>query len=249
MIFSDKRNTVFTILAGLFITNAVVAELIGSKLIQMGPFVMSIGIIPWPVVFLTTDLINEYFGRVGVRKLSILTASLIAYAFVILFVAIKVPAAIGISAVNDEQFFAVFGQSLWIIVGSIIAFLFSQFIDVSIFWLLRDKTEGKMIWLRSTGSTVISQLVDTFVVVGIGLYLPSHFSSHEQLSTAVPKMSFNTYINICITGYTFKLIIAVVLTPLIYAGHKMVDNYLGKETAHKVIVKTAEESLHHKVED
>ncbi len=236
MIFSDKRNTVFTVLAGLFITNAVVAELIGAKLIQMGPFVMSIGIIPWPIVFLTTDLINEYYGRVGVRKLSILTASLIAYAFVVLYFAIKVPAAIGISVVTDEQFFAVFGQSLWIIVGSIVAFLTSQFIDVFIFWLLRDKTGGKMIWLRSTGSTVISQLVDTFVVLGIAFWLPG-------------KMTTEVFINAALTGYTFKLIIAIVLTPLIYIGHKMVDNYLGEETAHKVIVKTAEESLHHKVEE
>jgi len=236
MIFSDKRNTVFTILAGLFITNAIVAELIGAKLIQMGPFVMSIGIIPWPIVFLTTDLINEYYGRVGVRKLSILTASLIAYAFVILFVAIKVPAAIGISAVTDQEFFAVFGQSLWIIVGSIVAFLTSQFIDVFVFWLLRDKTGSKMIWLRSTGSTVVSQLVDTFVVLGIAFWLPG-------------KMTTEVFINAALTGYTFKLIIAIVLTPLIYIGHKMVDDYLGEETAHNVIVKTAEESLHHKVKD
>jgi len=234
MIFSDKRNTVFTVLAGLFITNAIVAELIGAKLIQMGPFVMSIGIIPWPIVFLTTDLINEYYGRVGVRKLSILTASLIAYAFVILYFAIKVPAAIGISIVTDEQFFAVFGQSLWIIIGSIVAFLTSQFIDVFIFWLLRDKTGGKMIWLRSTGSTVFSQLVDTFVVLGIAFWLPG-------------KMTTEVFINAALTGYTFKLIIAIVLTPLIYIGHKMVDNYLGEETAHKVIIKTAEESLHHKL--
>jgi uncharacterized integral membrane protein (TIGR00697 family) len=234
MIFSDKRNTVFTILAGLFITNAVVAELIGAKIIQIGPFIMSIGIIPWPIVFLTTDLINEYFGRVGVRKLSILTASLIAYAFIVLFVAIKVPAAMGISLVTDEQFFAVFGQSLWIIVASIIAFLFSQFIDVFIFWLLRDKTGGKMMWLRSTGSTIVSQLVDTFVVLGIAFWLPG-------------KMTTQVFINAALTGYTLKLIIAIALTPLIYIGHKMVDKYLGEETAHNVIVKTAEESLHHKV--
>lgn len=167
MIFSSKKNLVYVVLAGLFITNAVVAELIGSKLIQIGPFVMSIGIIPWPVVFLTTDIINEYYGRSGVRKLSLITAGLIAYAFVILLLAIKVPAAVGISTVTDGQFYAVFGQSLWIIVGSIIAFLLSQLVDVSIFWLLRDKTGGKMIWLRSTGSTVISQLIDTFVVLGI----------------------------------------------------------------------------------
>ncbi|NCP46359.1 MAG: VUT family protein, partial [Flavobacteriales bacterium] len=80
--FNTKRDIVFTILAGIFITNAVVAELIGGKIIQLGPFIMSIGIIPWPVVFLTTDLINEYYGKNGVKKLTFITASLIAYAFI-----------------------------------------------------------------------------------------------------------------------------------------------------------------------
>jgi uncharacterized integral membrane protein (TIGR00697 family) len=197
---------------------------------------MSIGIIPWPVVFITTDLINEYYGRSGVKKLSLITASLIAYAFVILFLAIKVPAAVGISTVSDSQFYAVFGQSLWIIVGSLVAFLLSQFIDVSIFWLLRDKTGGKMIWLRSTGSTVISQLIDTFVVLGIAFWLPG-------------KMTTSVFLNAALTGYTFKLIIAVVLTPLIYVGHTAIEKYLGDEESHQVIKKAAEESLHHKVEE
>jgi uncharacterized integral membrane protein (TIGR00697 family) len=236
MIFSSKRNIVFIILAGLFITNAIVAELIGSKLIQIGPFIMSIGIIPWPIVFLTTDLINEYYGRNGVKKLSLITASLIAYAFVILLFAIKVPAAIGISSVTDEQFYAVFGQSLWIIVGSIAAFLTSQVVDVSIFWLLRDKTGGKMIWLRSTGSTVISQLIDTFVVLGIAFWLPG-------------KMTTSVFLNAALTGYTFKLIIAVILTPMIYVGHNAIEKYLGDEEAHKIVKHSAEESLHHKVEE
>jgi queuosine precursor transporter len=227
---------VFIVLAGLFITNAIVAELIGSKLIQIGPFVMSIGIIPWPIVFLSTDLINEYYGRNGVKKLSLITASLIAYAFVILLFAIKVPAAVGISGVSDEQFYAVFGQSLWIIVGSIAAFLTSQVVDVSIFWLLRDKTGGKMIWLRSTGSTVISQLIDTFVVLGIAFWLPG-------------KMTTAVFLNAALTGYAFKLIIAVALTPLIYIGHNAIDKYLGDDEAHKIIKHSAEESLHHKVEE
>lgn len=230
MIFSDKRNIVFTILAGLFITNAVIAELIGAKLIHIGPFVMSIGIIPWPIVFLTTDLINEYYGKEGVKKLSFLTASLVAYAFIVLFFAIKVPAAQGISAVTDQEFYAVFGQSLWIIVGSIVAFLISQFVDVFVFWLLRNQTGGKMIWLRSTGSTVVSQLIDTFVVLGIAFWLPG-------------KMSTDTFINAALTGYTFKLIIAVALTPLVYLGHYMVDNFLGEKTAQRIIEKSAEESL------
>src|SRR3954462_533939 len=120
--FKSKREMIFIIMAGIFITNAVVAELIGGKLIQIGPFIMSVGILPWPVVFLTTDLINEYYGRSGVRKLSIITASLIVYAFIVLFCAMLVPAAKGISTVTDEQFRAVFGQSMWIIVGSVVAF-------------------------------------------------------------------------------------------------------------------------------
>ena len=234
--FKSKREFVYIILAGIFITNAVVAELIGSKLIQIGPFIMSIGIIPWPVVFLTTDLINEYYGKSGVRKLSILTASLIAYAFILLLFAIKVPAAVGISPVTDSQFYAVLGQSLWIIVGSIVAFLTSQFVDVFIFWLLRNKTGGKMIWLRSTGSTAISQLIDTFIILGIAFWLPG-------------KMTTTVFLNAALTGYTFKLIIAIMLTPLIYLGHALIEKYLGDDESHKIIKHAAEESLHHKVNE
>ena len=214
--FKTKKEIVFVILAGIFITNAVVAELIGGKLIQVGPFVMSIGILPWPIVFLTTDLINEHFGEKGVRKLSFLTACLIAYAFVILLLAINVPAAKGISPVNDSQFYAVFGQSMWIIVGSIIAFMVSQLIDVSVFWYFKNKTGNRKIWLRTTGSTVVSQLFDSFIVLGIAFWLPG-------------KINFETFISSALIGYTFKLGIAVLLTPLIYAGHHWINNYLSGE--------------------
>jgi hypothetical protein len=234
--FKSKRELVYIILAGIFVTNAVVAELIGGKLIQVGPFILSIGIIPWPIVFLSTDIINEHFGKEGVKKLSLITASLIGYTFVILFFAIKIPAAIGISTVTDSQFYAVFGQSMWIIIGSIVAFLTSQFVDVFIFWLLRDKTGGKMMWLRSTGSTVVSQLIDTFVVLGIAFWLPG-------------KMTTAVFLNASITGYTFKLLIAIALTPLIYVGHNIIEKYLGDEETHNIVKHSAEHSLHHKVEE
>lgn len=214
--FKNRKDFVFVILAGIFITNAVTAELIGGKLIQIGPFVMSIGILPWPIVFLTTDLINEYFGEKGVKKLSLITACLIAYAFVILLVAIGIPAAKGISPVSDEQFHAVFGQSMWIIVGSIIAFMFSQLIDVTVFWFFKNKTGDQKIWLRTTGSTIISQLFDSFIVLGIAFWLPG-------------KINFDTFISSALTGYTFKLIIAIVLTPLIYFGHHVIKKYLADE--------------------
>ncbi len=214
--FKTKKELVFVILAGIFITNAVVAELIGGKLIQIGPFVMSIGILPWPIVFLTTDLINEYFGEKGVKKLSIITACLIAYAFIILLLAITIPAAKEISPVNDKQFQAVFGQSMWIIVGSIIAFLVSQLIDVTVFWFFKKKTGNQKIWLRTTGSTIISQLFDSFIVLGIAFWLPG-------------KINFDTFISSALTGYTFKLCVAVVLTPLIYLGHYLIKKYLAED--------------------
>ena len=218
--FKTKKEIVFVILAGIFITNAVVAELIGGKLIQIGPFVMSIGILPWPIVFLTTDLINEYFGEKGVKKLSFITACLIAYAFIILFMALTIPAAKGISPVNDEQFQVVFVQSMWIIVGSIIAFMVSQLIDVSVFWFFKNRTGDKKIWLRTTGSTIISQLFDSFIVLGIAFWLPG-------------KIDFDTFISSALTGYIFKLSVAVLLTPLIYAGHHLIKKYLKDDIPQK----------------
>ena len=203
-------------MAGIFITNAVTAELIGGKLIQIGPFVMSIGILPWPVVFLTTDLINDYFGKEGVKKLSYITAALIAYSFILLFLAMTIPAATGISPVDDEQFKAVFGQSMWIIVGSIIAFLFSQLIDVYVFSYFKKKTGNKKIWLRATGSTVVSQLFDSFIVLGIAFWLPG-------------KINTETFVSSALTGYTFKLGTAVLLTPIIYLGHYWIQKYIKED--------------------
>lgn len=213
--FHSKKDTVYVVLAGIFITNAVVAELIGGKLIDVGPAVMSIGILPWPIVFITTDLINEYFGEKGVRKLSFITAALIAYTFFVLFFAMKIPST-GISSVTTDQFNAVFGQSQLIIVGSIIAFLASQLIDVTIFHFVKRRTGNKMIWLRSTGSTVISQLFDSFIVLGIAFWLPG-------------IMDTKTYIISGLTGYTVKLVIAIGMTPMIYLGHSLIEKYIAKD--------------------
>jgi uncharacterized integral membrane protein (TIGR00697 family) len=214
--FQTKKDTIYIILAGIFITNAVVAELIGGKLIDVGPTVMSIGILPWPVVFITTDLINEYFGEKGVRRLSIITAFLIAYVFLVLFFAMKIPATHKINGITDAQFNAVFGQSMWIIVGSITAFLVSQLIDVTLFHFLKNKTGNKMLWLRSTGSTVVSQLFDSFIVLGIAFWLTG-------------KMTTEIYVASAFAGYFVKLIIAVVLTPLIYFSHFLIDNYIKEK--------------------
>ncbi|TDP60362.1 queuosine precursor transporter [Flavobacterium dankookense] len=214
--FKTRKDTVYIILAGIFITNAIVAELTGGKLIDVFGVPMSIGILPWPIVFVTTDLINEYFGEKGVKRLSLITAGLIAYTFFVLYFAIQIPST-GISSVTSEQFKSVFGQSQLIIVGSIAAFLVSQLIDVTIFHFVKKRTGNRMIWLRSTGSTVISQFFDSFIVLGIAFYLPG-------------IMDFKTYVISGLTGYTVKLVIAVLMTPMIYIGHYVIQKYISKDS-------------------
>ena len=216
--------------------------MIGGKLFTIGPFTMSIGVIPWPIVFIATDLINEYFGKQGVRKISFITAGLIIYAYVVLFFAMNVNAA-SFSPIQDDVFKKVFGQSMWIIVGSILAFLVSQIVDNSIFWLLREKTGGKMIWLRATGSTAVSQLIDTLIVGGIAFWLPAQLFPEQYHMTTLE------FLTISGTAYVFKLVIAVCATPLIYVGHSVIDKYLGKDEANKIIKLSAEESLNHKVDE
>ncbi len=225
----SRRDLVFIILTGIFVTNAILAEILGTKLFMIAGANMTVGVLLWPVVFVTTDVVNEYFGKAGVRSLTFLTIGLIGFTFLALLVAISIPAS-KISPVSDEVFSAVFGQSLWIIVGSITAFLVSQLIDVTVFWFLRGKTGAKQLWLRSTGSTVISQLIDTFVVLGIAFYLPG-------------KMGLNDYVNISFTNYAYKFLIALLMTPIIYLAHALIDKFLGKQNSDTLIKDAARNSL------
>lgn len=231
MIFQSKRTFLFLVLAAFFITNAIVAELISNKLIDVGPFTVIIGIIPWPIVFLSTDIINEFYGKSAVKRLSVLTSFMIAYAFIIVFIAMGIEANTTISdkTATDAEFNKVFGQSLWVIAGSITAFIVSQVLDVYVFWFIRKRTGGRFIWLRSTGSTVISQLIDSYIVMAIGFLLPGIFT-------------FEEFLVIGLTNYSFKLIIAVGLTPFVYLSHWMVKRYLGNE-AYELSTVAARESI------
>lgn len=212
MDLNNRKDLVYLILAGLFVANAILGEILGGKLIEVGGYIMSLGVIPWPVVFITTDLINEYYGKSGVRRLTFLTVGLILYAFVVIFISMGIPAS-SISPVKDAAFNSVLGQSQWIIAGSVTAFAVSQMVDVAVFWLFREATGGKMLWLRATGSTAVSQLIDTFIVLGIGFWLPG-------------KISTGNFLNLAFTNYTYKFGIAIALTPLIYAAHNAIERYL-----------------------
>lgn len=240
----QKKHRLFIILSGIFLTNAIIAEMIGVKIFSgegtlgMAPahlnilgftmdFNLTAGAVIWPVVFITSDLINEYFGKPGVKRISYLTAVLIAYAFVVIFFAIHLPPAEWWMDANnkdlDGNFFnmnfafnKIFGQGQRIILGSLIAFLLGQLVDVYVFQRMRKVTGPKKLWLRATGSTLVSQLVDSFVVLYIAF---AGVFSNSQI------------IAIGLTNYIYKFTVAILLTPVIYAGHFLIDRYLGKEHA------------------
>lgn len=208
-----RRDGVFLVLAGVFITHALLGEILGGKLVRVNDWIMSVGVVPWPVVFVTTDLVNEYFGPKAVRRLTLLTIGLIAYAFAVIYACIAVPVA-DISPVDQDSFVRVLGQSMWIIVGSIVAFATSQLVDVVVFTQLRARTSGRLLWARAVGSTVISQLIDTFVINAIAFGVPG-------------KISAAAVIELSITNYAYKFLIAIATLPLVYLGHSVVDRYLA----------------------
>lgn len=254
--FTAKPQRLWLVLSGFFIANALVAEFMGVKLFSLEKtlgfpevhwsmlgqqnlsFTLTAGVLLWPAVFIMTDIINEYYGRRGVKMLSYLTAGLIAYGFMMLFFAMKLePAEFWRTAhikpswspeqqeavraqVSDYNaaYGLVFGQSLWIIVGSLVAFLIGQVVDVGIFHRIKAVTGEKRIWLRSTGSTLVSQFLDSFVVVFIALYIGQ-------------QLSFAQVLAISIMNYIYKGAMAIALTPVIYGVHGLIERYLGHDLA------------------
>jgi uncharacterized integral membrane protein (TIGR00697 family) len=230
-----RQNMIYLVLTGFFVTNAIIAELIGGKLINVFGATLSIGVLPWPIVFIATDLINEYFGKKGTRRITLMTTGLIFYVFLLLLGAMSIPAIDG-SPIDDASFQRVFGQGMWIIAGSLTAFLLSQLIDVVVFWKFRDLTGGRYLWLRATGSTFVSQLIDTFVVWGIAFWLPGKITTEVYLSGAL-------------TSYGYKTIVAIAITPVIYLAHAAIDRYLGKNAAEELIEEAVRDHRQEKAAD
>jgi hypothetical protein len=256
-VVKNRKNNLFIVLSGIFITNALLAELIGVKIFSlentMGfspanfnilgnklDFNLTAGVIMWPVVFITTDIINEYFGKQGVKKITYFAVLLISYTFIVIsLVTFLSPASFWLDINNIDDtgkpfdisyaFNKIFRQGLGIIIGSLIAFLIAQFLDVFIFQRLRKITGSKMIWLRATGSTLVSQFIDSFVVLAVAFYIFGNW----PLSLVV---------SVGIMNYLYKFTIAIVLTPVLYLGHFIIDSYLGKEEADNMANEAMENS-------
>lgn len=230
--FAHKKQQLYLVLSGVFLVNALLAEIIGVKIFSVAklmgglPGNLTAGVLIWPVVFITTDIINEYFGKAGVLRVSYLTMVLILFAFGVIYLTTKLPPADFWLDVNktdnlgrpfniDFAYQSIFRQGLGIITGSIAAFIIGQLLDASLFDAIRKATGGRFIWLRATGSTLISQLVDSFVVLYVAFYLFGNWSLGQVLSVAN-------------TNYWYKFAAAILLTPVLYGAHFLIDRYLGR---------------------
>ncbi len=244
---SHKSRSLFVFLGAVFVANALLAEFIGVKIFSLEQtlgiplsdfslfgkdhlsFNMTAGVLLWPVVFIMTDIINEYYGMKGVRFLSWLAAGMIVYSFAMVWLSIQLePAGFWSGSAQEKgvpdmqrAFESIFGQGLWIIIGSLTAFLFGQLIDVLVFHRIKKWTGEKYIWLRATGSTLVSQLIDSFVVLFVAFYIGADW----ELSLVMA---------IALVNYLYKFMVAVIMTPLLYGAHNLIDSYLGRDLSHQM---------------
>lgn len=241
---AERTNRLFLVLAAFFVSNALLAEFIGVKIFaledtlglapfewnlfgQTGSLNFTAGTLLWPIVFVMTDVINEFFGKRGVRFISWLAVALISYGFVFAYLAISLAPAswwVGVAAeqgVPDYQaaFAAVFGQGLWTIGGSLVAFLVGQLVDVSVFHRIRRATGERMVWLRATGSTAVSQLFDSLIVLYIAFVL-----GPQQWPTSL-------WLAVASMNYGYKMACAIALIPMIYLVRRGITLWLGADQA------------------
>ena len=246
-ILKDKSAKLFIFFTAFFVANALIAECIGGKIFSLEKllgwapssftlfgqknlaFNLTCGVLLWPLEFVVTDIVNEYYGPKAVKRISYTAVALISYGFIMFYFAMAVPpadfwygsgSADGIPDMS-KAFNGVFGQGMWIILGSLLAFLVSQLVDVTVFHKIKKHTGEKKVWLRATGSTLVSQLVDSFIVLFIAFKIGKGWSWQLVLA-------------ICLVNYAYKFTMAILLTPLIYLVEKRIEIYLGHETAYKM---------------
>jgi len=246
-LLGSRSTRLFVLLTAFFVGNAVVAEFVGVKIFalektlglppfgwnlfgQTGSLSFTAGVLIWPIVFILTDVINEYFGRRGVRLISYAAIGMISYGFLFAYASIHLSPADWWVTVNTERgvpdmqaaYNNVFGQGLWTIGGSITAFLVGQIIDVNIFHRIRRATGDRWIWLRATGSTAFSQLVDSFVVLYIAFVLGPQ------------QWPVSLFLAVGTVNYIYKMTMAVLMSPLIYVARNRIERYLGRDEAQRL---------------
>ena len=228
-----RAQKVYVVCASVFLTALVIAEATAGKFftaftlpgtvsilgVEFGSVVMTAGVLAFPVTFIVTDVMNEYFGTAGIRFVTYIGLAMVVFAFGLLQLALATPTA-DISPVPDEAFAAVFGTTTRVIVGSLIAYLVGQLVDIALFHRLRRWTQGRHLWLRATGSTLGSQFIDTFVVLTVAFF---------------GQLAWGEIVAITLFNYGYKVLIAIGITPLVYLAHALIDRYLGHDRAEALV--------------
>ncbi len=216
----DARTKLFVTLVAVFITCLVVGDLVGGKLTSVHLFgrewVFAVGMLSFPITFVLTDILSEFYGRAAVRWVTVVAFCMVGVTLVIAFAAGAMPWASftqspGWDGITQAQFEPVFTQASRIQLSSMTAFLLASLIDISVFFLLKRLTGNRMLWLRATGSTAISQLFDTFIIQGLAFG---------------EKLTPSEYLNVVTTSYLIKLVVAIGITPIIYALHELIERKL-----------------------
>ena len=198
------KDRFYILLAGIFIASLITCNLIANKFVTVNlgfkVFIISAGILPYPLTFLVTDLISEIYGqkKANLAVFSGFVASIFVLSFLWLGAQFN---SIPNSIVDDSTYNAVFQNAWRLITASMIAYLFAQFIDVRVFHFWKKLTNGKHLWLRNNGSTIASQLIDTTLVISI---------------LFVGVWDTNQILSAIIDGWIFKMLIALLDTPIIY---------------------------------
>lgn len=225
----SRPQVLYLWLTGLFVTCLVVANTVGSKFFHFGSVSLfgteiyiehSVGMFAFPVTFLLTDLLNEYYGPRGVRRVTFIGLAMSLVAFGLYYAAVHAPPApAGRTFVDDAAFNAVIGSGGRMIIASMVAYMIGQLTDIVMFQGMKRLTRGRLLWLRATGSTIISQAVDSLSIMTV-LYFFSRLADGTH-----PDLAF-TLIG-AFKGYLIKFGIAVLITPLLYVGRTVAERGFG----------------------
>ncbi len=199
---------IYLVLAAFFITALVVSNLIFQKFFYWDffgiyTFKISVGILPYPITFLITDIVSEVYGKKKATQMVTVGIFASFFSLLIILLADAAPAIVD-SPINDQLFTKVFGATAIAVFASMIAYLLAQYFDIQIFHFWKRVTKGKHLWLRNNFSTFLSQFVDTFTV----LFLLCSFG----------KISWNLFGTLLLSGFLFKILIAALDTPFLYAS-------------------------------
>jgi queuosine precursor transporter len=221
-------HKLFVVLTAIFVSCLILGDVIGGKTIPtpLGP--ISVGIIPFPVTFLLTDVVNDFYGRRGARFVTLVAGGMAVLAYVILQVGTALPVHES-TYFTQSEFQKIFGGSAQLFVASMIAFLVGQFLDIQVFQFWKALTESRHLWLRATGSTLLSQIVDTVMINVIFWMWTAASDPNSFLGKMTPADRWSWVFAKIGREYFIKLAVAILLTPLVYAMHEFIVKILRIE--------------------